>query len=76
MNTPHISIELVNHKANVDAWAETPDELSKLCSVLLFGLATRASDPAAWIMHVAMKATAHLAALHLAALKEDTNHEA
>lgn len=70
MNTPHISIELVNHAAKVDAFAETPEELSELCSMLLCGLATGADDPVEWIMAVAM-----MAAAHLADLEEDTNDE-
>ena len=44
MKTPHISIELVNHTAKVDAFAETPDELSELCSMLLCGLVALEED--------------------------------
>lgn len=70
MNTPHISIELVNHTAKVDAFAETPDELSELCSMLLCGLATGADNPVEWLMTVTMNAAASLDAL-----EEDTHDE-
>lgn len=70
MNTPHVSIKLENHEAKVDAYAETPNELSELCSMLLCGLATSADDPVAWIVQVAIDA-----ATSLTALKEDTTNE-
>lgn len=71
MNTPHISIEVVNHKANVDAWAENPDELNEMCSMLLCGLATSASDPIAWITQRAVNAAASLTALKEESPNED-----
>lgn len=71
MNTPHVSIALVNHTAKVDAFAETPDELSELCSMLLCGLATGVDNPVEWLMSVMMNAAASLESLQEGSRDED-----